>query len=179
MTGPKGEVASRLRARRSKELPGRIDRVGGRSPVANRLLLGFVLAALLGAMMVDWTPHAGTAGLTEGDIAPTDVRAHRSFAVEDAALTGERRAAAREAVAPSFVHDVLIGPDIQRRIDRAFDEMRGFLEEAKAAGTRAVDPTPAAAAADEDPPLTGTPRWTRQRHPRTTRTRGRSSTLRR
>ncbi len=129
----KGGVTARLRARRSEELQGRIDRVGSRRPTVNRLLLGLVLGALLGAMMVDWTPRAGTAGLDEGDIAPTDIRAHRAFEVEDLKLTLERRKAARDAVSPVFEHDVLLGADVQRRIDRAFVEIRTFLEEQAAA----------------------------------------------
>ncbi len=126
-------VTQRLRARRSEELQGRIDRVGSRRPTVNRLLLGITLGVLLGAMMVDWTPRAGTAGLDEGDIAPTDIRAHRAFDVEDQKLTIERRKTARDGVSPVFEHDVLLGADVQRRIDRAFVEMRAFLEAQAAA----------------------------------------------
>jgi putative nucleotidyltransferase with HDIG domain len=146
----KGGITARLRARRSKELPGRIDRVGARHPVMNRLILGTILAALLGAMMVDWTPRAGTVGLVEGEIAPTDVRAHRAFAVEDEQLTGERREAAREAVAPIFLHDVLLSPDVQRRIDRAFDEMRAFLA-FQTPKPRRVEPGEEASPSEEAP----------------------------
>lgn len=145
----KGGVAARLRARRSKEVQGRIDRVGSRRPTTNRFLLGFGLALVLGSMVVDWTPRAGTAGLDEGAIAPTDVRAHRAFDVVDQKLTAERRKAARDAVSPVFEHDVLLGADVQRRIDRAFVEIRAFLAEQAAASVLAPEEGDAAGATED------------------------------
>ena len=146
----KGGVAARLRARRSKELQGRIDRVGSRRPTTNRLILGVSLSVMLAAMMVDWTPRAGTAGLEEGDIAPTDIRAYRTFEVEDRKLTLERRMAARDGVAPNYEYDVQLGPEVERRIDKAFQEMRAFL----AAQSPPVPPPQASAGEEGEPGTT-------------------------
>ena len=107
------------------------------------------MALILGSMVVDWTPRAGTAGLDEGAIAPTDVRAHRAFDVVDQKLTSECRKAARDGVSPVFEHDVLLGADVQRRIDRAFVEIRAFLAEQAAASVLAPEEGDAAGATED------------------------------
>jgi len=96
-------------------------------PRISRVGLAIVTAAILASLMVDWRPLSGARGLTEGDIASTDIRASRPVEVVDQQLTEDRRQQAREAVPPVFEHDVLYGRGIQQRTEKAFTEMREWL----------------------------------------------------
>ena len=92
-----------------------------------RILLAAATAAAVAAFLVDWTPRAGTAGLTLGDIALADVRAQTDFEVIDSELTTSKREQARESIPALFEYDVLLSRNMLERVDSAFGEMRGFL----------------------------------------------------
>ena len=94
-----------------------------------RLVIGFVTAAALAALMVDWTPLDGVAGLQAGDISPSDIRAKSSIEVIDHQLTEERRLEAVARTAPVFDYDVILLRHQLDRVDKAFGGIRGSSDE--------------------------------------------------
>jgi cyclic-di-AMP phosphodiesterase PgpH len=118
-------------------------------PKWSRIVLALVTAAILAAFMVEWRPLSGTRGVVVGEIAATDVRASRRFEVVDEQLTEEKQIQAREAVSPVFEHDVFLARGVQERTERAFTELRDWLE-AQKAGEPTPDPGDEPGAAPDD-----------------------------
>lgn len=110
-------------------------------PLASRWVLAFVTAALLGALMVDWSPRDGLGTLKVGAVATHDVRAIGPLEIRDDGLTAERRRGAREQVPSVFEHDAFLGRELKGRVGRAFAEARGALAR--------LEPDPAGASAEE------------------------------
>ena len=115
-----------------------------------RLGRATLVAMLLSALMVQWRPKAGAAGLEVGDIASTDVRARRTFEVRDDRLTKEKRQQARDGTPPVFQLDALQLSSTRQRLDEAFSAMRGYLEQFEA---RADEPEPTPPEGDDEAPI--------------------------
>jgi len=111
-----------------------------------RLLIALLTSVALAALMVDWTPLGGVAGLQVGDISPTDIRARNTIEVIDRDLTDEKRLEAVARTPPVFDYDVLLARHELARIEKAFVEVREFLK----ANTPTPPPSTDAESAQEE-----------------------------
>ena len=90
-------------------------------------MLLVVSSLLIAALLVEWSPLAGTRGLTVGKPAPSDIRATSKISVTDEELTLAKRREARDTEPDVFVYDALVLRSIEERVTEAFEAVRSKM----------------------------------------------------
>jgi len=135
------------RLERLRALPGaalaRVNSWGWQRPA-----LGVGLSVVLALLMADYQ-RSPAVELAHGEIAERDIEAWTDFKVPDYHLTSEAQRQAENETRPVFEYDEIVVEELLRRIDRAFGEMRDYLDQRDRTGadTPADGAVPAAAEA--------------------------------